>query len=353
MKEKRLERLRKSLQTLPCDALLIEDPIDLFYLTGMKLSKGELIVTEKEARLIVDGRYLEICQQQPLYPVQLLQENSLQETLADFQVKVLGFDERHMSYKAWVSLMESITKVCAVPLVPTDSVVQKLRMIKDEEEIEALRRAARLGYEGYEYVVSLLQEGISESTLALELEFFWKKKGGSALAFDPIIAFSSNSSMPHYRAGETKLCKGTSVLIDIGVILNNYHSDMTRVVPFGTPPPIFKEIYLIVQEAKEKAFALCHPGSTVGELDRAARSWITSKGYGEYFTHSLGHGVGLEIHEPPFIRETGPYGAFPLEPGMVITIEPGIYLPGIGGVRLEDTIVITKNGFENLTNDRE
>ena len=124
---------------------------------------------------------------------------------------------------------------------------------------------------------------------------------------------------------------------------------MTRVVFFGTPPPIIQAIYSIVEEAKSKALALCQPGTLIGDLDRAAREWITSKGYGDYFTHSLGHGVGLDIHEPPIIRDTGIYRDVPLQTGMVITIEPGIYLPEVGGVRLEDTILITKEGYENLT----
>ena len=199
------------------------------------------------------------------------------------------------------------------------------------------------------YVLSLLKEEISEAELALELEFFWKKRGAKKLAFDPIIAFGANSSMPHYRAGLAKLQSHTSILIDIGVVLSHYHSDMTRVVHFGTPTSVIEKIYSIVEEAKARALALCCPGTLVGELDRAARDWIASQGYGERFTHSLGHGVGLDIHEPPTIRDSGLYRTLPLQPGMVITIEPGIYLPGIGGVRLEDTVLITENGHENLT----
>ena len=138
-------------------------------------------------------------------------------------------------------------------------------------------------------------------------------------------------------------------MIDIGVVISDYHSDMTRVVFFGTPSPIIQTIYSIVEEAKDRALSLCRPGTLVGDLDRIARDWIASKGYNEYFPHSLGHGIGLDIHEAPILRGSGLYGTLPLEAGMVITIEPGIYLPGVGGVRLEDTILITKQGYEILT----
>ncbi len=349
----RLERLRRLLCSQPCDALLIEHPTHLFYLTGLELSAGKLLITQQEAYLIVDGRYFERSSQQLLYPVYLLKEDILKECITSGNIHYLGFDKHQTIYQAFLTLNQLATNLKSqsydLEIVPVESLVQQLRLIKDEEEIICLRNAAQLGYQGYEYVVSLLRDGITEAELAFELEFFWKKKGASRLAFDSIIAFGANGSMPHYRAGPTKLQLHTSVLIDIGVVLSHYHSDMTRVVFFGTPSPLIQEIYSIVEEAKNRAFALCRPGTLIGDLDRAAREHIASKGYKEHFTHSLGHGVGLDIHEPPTIRDIGLYSTMPLQTGMVITIEPGIYLPQIGGVRLEDTILITENGYENLT----
>lgn len=349
----RLERLRHLLTSLPCDALLIEHPIDLLYLTGLELSAGKLIVTLQEACLIVDGRYDQRCRTQSLYSVQLLKEHALRDWLFDASVHCLGFDQNHTSYQAFLTLTQLTGKEKSssrlLEIIAIESPVEKLRRIKDEEEAIALRKAAQLGYQGYEYVASLLREGVLESELAFELEFFWKKRGGSRLAFDSIIAFGANSSMPHYRAGSSKLTHNSAVLIDIGVVLDHYHSDMTRVVFFGTPHPMLKAIYSIVEEAKERALALCRPGTLIGDLDREAREWIDSKGYGEHFLHSLGHGIGLDIHESPILREKGAYRDMPLEAGMAITIEPGIYLPGIGGIRLEDTVLITQNGYENLT----
>lgn len=344
--EKRLNKLRQHLANLPCDALLIEHPTHLLYLTGMEVSVGKVIVTQQEACLIVDGRYFENCCQQTLYRTILSEESSVKNWLYEQKIKTLGFDPDKTSYQNFLTLSQSLSPLTITPI---ESPIQQLRLIKDDEEIIYLKQAARLGYDGYEYIVSLLKSGITETELAFELEFFWKKRGGKKLAFDPIIAFGANGSMPHYRAGTARLQPNTSVLIDIGVVLHHYHSDMTRVVYFGTPSNQIQTIYAIVEEAKQKAIELCRPGTLIGELDHTARSFITSKGYGDYFTHSLGHGVGLDIHESPTLRSHGPFSTQPLQAGMVITIEPGIYLSGIGGVRLEDTILITETGYENLT----
>jgi Xaa-Pro aminopeptidase len=346
--KRRLEQLRLLLASLPCDGLLIEYPVDLLYLTGLELSTGKLLVSCDQAALLVDGRYVEICSRQSLYPVILSNHETLKEQLSQLQIRRLGFDQAHCSYQNFLALVQ-FAKELSIEVLPTESATEKLRIIKDEDEIEALRAAAELGCQGFRFAASLLAEGISEAEVALELEFFWKKRGAKRLAFDSIVAFGPNSSMPHYRSGPQRLKNHEPVLIDIGVVLSHYHSDMTRVVYFGTPPPLIETIYTIVEEAKEKAFTLCRPGTLIGELDQIARGHIASKGYAESFSHSLGHGIGLDIHEPPIIRSTGAFSDRPLQPGMVLTIEPGIYLPGIGGVRLEDTILITENGYENLT----
>jgi Xaa-Pro aminopeptidase len=212
-----------------------------------------------------------------------------------------------------------------------------------------LRKAANLGTEGFEYLLEIIREGISEAELAVELEIFWKRKGSRGLSFQPIIAFGASSSMPHWRASSARLKKGDAILIDIGVHYHHYHSDMTRVVYFKEADPKMVEIHSIVQEAQQLALSLCKPGVKIGELDKTARDSITKRGYGAHFTHSLGHGIGLEIHELPTLRSGSPQSDLLLEPGMCITIEPGIYLAGVGGVRLEDTVVITESGYENLT----
>lgn len=348
----RLNRLRLLLPSLPCDCLLIEHPVDLFYLTGLEISTGKLLISIENAVLMVDARYYEICSRQTLCPVLLLQENSLKDWIVEKGHQRLGFNTQQTTYQNFLSL-EKLSKTLEenghfLKIIPLESTIQQLRIIKDAEERLALRNAAALGKKGFTYVKSLLQEGITETEIALELEFFWRKQGASGIAFESIIAFGPNGSMPHYRAGTTPLESNTSVLVDIGVTLNHYHSDMTRVIYFGTPSPIIQTLYSIVEEAQAKAIALCKPGTFVRELDQAARTWIAAKGYGAAFTHSLGHGIGLEVHESPIIRSTGPYQEMSLQEGMVITIEPGIYLPGVGGIRLEEMVLITSDGCEIL-----
>jgi Xaa-Pro aminopeptidase len=355
--KKRLQSLQSLMKDIPVDALLIEESVNLLYLTGLELSSGKLLIGPVTATLIVDGRYLEAAQKKSPIPTVLDEDHTLKslfnsESLREIQT--LAFDSENTSFQKYVDLQKLIDKINEgrsnpITLVPRESPVKRLRSIKDADEIDLLQKAADLGSEGFAYVCSLLKEGISEAEVALELEIFWRRRGGKKLAFDPIIAFGANSSMPHYRSGKTKLEKGMPVLIDIGVNLENYHSDMTRVVFFGKPETEMENIYTIVRTAQENALKLCRAGMQIGELDREVREFIAEKGYGEYYPHSLGHGIGLEIHEFPLLRDKPPYRDLLLEEGMVVTIEPGVYLPNIGGVRIEDTILITKTGYENLT----
>lgn len=349
---KRIQQLQLKLYELGCQALLIENSINLYYLTGITLSSGTLLVHETGALLFVDGRYFELCQKkEPLFKTVLSTQLSIPSFLSDqkyHHIETVGFDAESTSYKQFLEWQNKLSPI-SKSLLALDNPVQTLRMIKDESEIVLLKQAARLGSKGFDFVCSLLKEGISEAEAALELEIFWKKQGAKGVAFDPIIAFGPNSSMPHYRAGSTLLKKNMPVLIDIGVNDEFYHSDMTRMVFFGEPDPEIRKIHNIVETAQQRAIQLCQPGTKIGDLDAAARDYITQEGYGDCFNHNLGHGVGLEIHEAPWLRRHTPYSLISLQPGMVITIEPGIYLPGLGGVRIEDTLLITDSGHENLT----
>ncbi len=342
----RLERLQKELNHYECDALLIENPVDLLYLTGLTLSAGKLIVGRHHRCLFVDGRYSEYSLSQALYPVCMLENESLVNMLKDGQMQLLGFDAAQISYQRFLEL-EKLLPFCT--LKPINDPILQLRMIKDADEIILLKKAAHLAYQGYQHVLSQLRIGVTEIELANALEFFWKERGARKMAFEPIIAFGANSSKPHYRCSDTPLKMNDHVLIDIGVMLSDYCSDMTRVHFFGTPPKEIATIYPLVEEAKNRALAACRPGMLIGELDTIARSYLTANGYANEFCHSLGHGLGLEVHEPPSIREHNKFHNLKLAAGMVITIEPGLYLPKIGGVRLEDTILITTDGYENLT----
>lgn len=354
----RLQKLQTHLKNECCDLLLVEDVTNIYYMTGIELSTGKLLVDTEGACLFVDSRYYENCQKHCPFSVILLEANALENWLSQRNaISTIGFDSSTTSYEtyqAWKKqfskLKKRLGKPSSLKLIALNAPFRMLRCIKDADEIALLRNAAQLGSEGYDFLCNNLIAGISELELALELEIFWKRKGSKSLAFNPIIAFGANGSMPHYRPGKTRLKKGDSVLIDIGVNVNHYHSDMTRIVFFGPAHKKIREIYDIVREAQAHALRLCAPGTPIKKLDLAARNYITKSGYGERFTHSLGHGVGLEIHEAPSLTQKGPDKNLKLQEGMVITIEPGIYLPDIGGVRLEDTVVITKHGYENLTN---
>ncbi len=331
----RIEKVQNCLKTWEVDLLIVDNPTDLFYLIGKELSLGRLVIAQSNAILYVDGRYYEACKESLEIGVEELAE-------AAIEGERIGFDANFTTFANY----EKLTKLKG-ELVPLSNPLLTIREVKEPGEIEFLRAAAALGSKGYDFVVSLLSEGVTEEELAIELELFWRKAGGERVAFAPHVAFGENSAYPHHHAGKRPLKQGDLVLIDIGVVLNHYNSDMTRVVFFGEPDPELQKIFHIVHQAQLKALEICKPGTLIADLDQAARSHIASKGYGEFFLHSLGHGVGLDIHEAPGIRKNGE-GI--LKEGMVITIEPGIYLSGTGGVRLEDTVVVTSNGFENLTN---
>ena len=344
----RIDRVIESLPSFGCQALLIEEPVDLYYLTKQDLSLGALWISREKTELIVDSRYFESCQKNCSISVALLNEKSLPSLMNLIPSGNLGFDSAKTTY-CRAEKLRTLGKEAMVDLLPIQSPLKRIRGVKTVSEIEELKRAAALNVEGYNFILSHLKCGVSEKKVMEALKIFWIEKGSESVSFDPIIAFGENGAMPHHHTGERLLQKGDSVLIDIGVTWNHYQSDMTRVVFFGEPPKKIVEIFDIVYEAQEKSLSLCRPGVSLRDLDDAARSFITKNDYGHCFSHSLGHGVGLEIHEWPIIRSVGEDAKETLEPGMVITIEPGIYVPGLGGVRIEDTILITETGYEVLT----
>ena len=259
----------------------------------------------------------------------------------NFAGKKVGFDSSHTTFDSYLEM-----KKLGSDLVALESMMQSVRAQKMSDELELLRRAAHLGTRGCQFLLEQLQPGIREKDLVKALEIFWLGEGGDRLAFSPHIAFGPATSEPHYRPSHRTLAKGDLVMIDIGVVLDDYHSDMTRVYSFGDPDPQMAEIYEIVYQAQQKALIEIRSGVDIAYIETVARDFIEKSGYGDFFPHSLGHGIGLEIHEQPFLR---PKAEGVLQENMVITVEPGIYIPNVGGVRLEDTVVVTENGHENLT----
>lgn len=340
-KESRIQVIQKHLQGKSQSAYLVESPIDLYYLTGESFSVGQLFIAEKESLLLVDERYIEKAKQGARIRVSLKSWDACNVFLEKNGIKNVAFDANSTT----VFHYEELKQKLKASLDPISSITSFLRKIKSPEEVVLLKKSAALLWEGYLYIKTLLKEGVSEKEIAKKFEIFCLERGADGLSFDPIIAFGENSALPHYRAGDRILQKGDIVLIDIGVVLNRYASDMTRVVFFQGKDPFLSNWLDIAIKAQRAAIELASPGVKVSELDRASRSIFKQENVEPYFVHSLGHGIGLEVHEAPRIRFDQDDI---LEPGMVITIEPGLYLPGKGGVRYEDMIVITETGHENL-----
>ncbi len=343
---KRLTQFQDSLEKEGVDAVLVEDLIDLYYFTGKKISLGQLWIGKDSAILFVDARYQEIVRKQDLFLVDLLSKESVCLFLEKNKINTVAFDGAKMRF---AQVIEKKEMYPSLQWVAWNNLTRTSRVIKDETEIALLQTSAQLLWKGYRHIKGLLREGITEKEISCAFILFCLERGGEKVSFDPIIAFGENSAMPHYRAGNRKLKFGDIVLIDIGIEVNCYHSDMTRVVFFGKPDPLLEKWLKITQMAQNAALSLCRPGVKVGDLDNAARTVFAKHGVEEYFVHALGHGVGLEIHEFLRIHEGGVDTDILLEPGMVITVEPGLYKSGLGGVRYEDTIVITGQGHQNLT----
>ncbi|MBM3198251.1 MAG: aminopeptidase P family protein [Chlamydiae bacterium] len=344
----RIKQVQSRIREKGVDVVLLEDKVDLYYLTGMWCSAGRLLIGQHDVLFLTDGRYEETAKTTLSCPVGCLSQEETKKFLDKVQAHVVCFDGARMSFDRVQELQamqgEYVLRSWAGPL-------KEQRACKDSREIELLQKSADLLFEGYKHILPKLALGIKEKELAKAFTLFCLEKGADALAFEPIIAFGENSSLPHHRAGERALQVGDTVLIDIGVTLHGYASDMTRVTFFGDPHPKIREWLRIAKEAHHAALAICKPGIRCKDLDQAARKVLSSHGVEEYFVHGLGHGVGLEVHEFPRLRSNGPDVDVLLQPGMVITIEPGLYLPGVGGVRYEDTVYVTETGYVNFFQD--
>ncbi len=342
MKSKKcLVELQGYLKEKNLGGCIIEDPIDLFYLTGLQLSAGTLIVLPKSWQLLVDGRYLEVAK--PLGAI-LSSDEAKKKCLP--KNSTILIDSTRSSYDQIARWQALVRGICT--LQPTPRILKELRAIKDSKEIALMKKSALLGFAGFRHICTLLKSGVTERELALAFTLYALKHGADGASFEPIIAFGKNSALPHHHSGKTKLKKGDLVLMDLGVMLNGYASDMTRVVFYGKGNPQLLALHETVKAAQKAALALCKPGAKLKDLDLGAREVMAQEGLESYFVHSLGHGLGLEVHEYPIIRKTGSEKDVVLREGMVITIEPGLYLPGKGGSRYEDTILITKKGYQNF-----
>lgn len=328
-------------------AYLIQDPIDLYYLLNKSLSLGSLLIEKNKVTLFVDGRYfqaLSILEHAQVLPSE---DQGYQNYLKDADVKLIYFDSDKTSF----ATAEQLIKNSSITYQAEKQLLEKLRLIKTKEEIDKIRSSAHLLVDIYKTFLKKPKIGLSEKQIAKDFKILSLEMGAEAFSFEPIIAVGENGAFPHHKPSDRVLKGGDAMLIDIGVCLNHYQSDMTRMVFLGHVPAEILSMHDQVLEAHQAALKLCKPGNKIGDIDQAARDVFKKYGTEHLFCHSLGHGLGLETHEAPRLKFDGIYKDMILEKGMVITIEPGLYQKGLGGIRHEDLIVITDDGHENFYPD--
>jgi len=348
MKE-RLKRLRKTFRKNKISALFVSDLSNIKYLSGFSGTAAFLLVTPTKAILFTDSRYFERCKTEvsKYFSLQIITTTvtaPLESHLKKERIKNLGVEVLSLSHHQFSTLKKDLS---CCKLISTVNIIEQLRQIKDKNEILKLKKAINLNDQAFSFMKkTLFKKQLTASELSLSSEIYIKKKGAQGFAFNPIITFGKDSASPHALLTKRPLRDNDSILIDFGTQLDEYHSDLTRVYFKKKYHGKLKEIYKIVLEAQQKAIAAIKPGITASLIDKIARDYIKSYGYEKYFGHSLGHGIGLQVHELPAISSRSKQI---LEPGMVFSIEPGIYLPGTGGVRIEDLIMVTEKGCQTLS----
>lgn len=346
--QNRHRALARLLEESRIDWLLVTHPANWFYLTGFTGESGALLVSKKGAALVTDGRFV-VQAKEETTGIRVLEQkgtlfDSAAEALRDGKARRVGFDAEHMT----VSQLQSARKAAKSRLewIAAAGMVEALRSRKDPVELAQMRKAAILAGEIVEFAIGLLKPGVCEREIGAEIEYEMRKRGGSGPSFETIVAFGNRSALPHARPTGKRLRKNELVVLDLGVILGHYCSDITRTVFVGRAPKRIQTWYKAVLEAQGAAVSAVREGVSCGEVDAAARRVLEGYGLGHLFVHSTGHGLGLEVHEDPRVAKGQ---ARLLEPGNVITIEPGVYAEGIGGIRIEDDVAVHEGRSEVLT----
>jgi Xaa-Pro aminopeptidase len=342
----RRTRLAERLPDLQVDAVLITHLPNVRYLTGFTGTNGQVLLSGTTT-FFTDGRYTERARHEAPDVECVTYRSSIDHDLLSRcraeGIGRLGFEARTVTVHEHARLQESLG---GLDLVPLDDAVERLRWIKDAEELELLRGAQAATDRAFEEILEFLAVGQSERQVAQELERLLRRDGADGLSFDSIVGFGDHAAQPHHEPCHRLVEEGDVIKMDFGALRDGYHADFTRTVAFGEPPAELKKVHDVVREAQQAGIDAIGPGVTGTEVDRTARSLIAEAGYGDAFVHGLGHGVGLEIHEGPRL---GREFQDPLPIGAVVTVEPGIYLPGLGGVRIEDMIVVTEDGGQALS----
>ncbi len=358
--QERLNLFRNLMQQHELDAFLVAVPENRYYLSGFEAedlllteSSGYLLVTQTAKYLLTDSRYEEAARREaPDFELEIYSmglKQLLPELFSELKPERLGVEEHFLTLKLFRGVEEALARACpSAKTVATEDLVERLRIKKDEAEIEKIRKSVRLTEKALHAAWNALAPGKSEKEIAWLIEKAIREGGGQAVSFPPIVASGPNAALPHAVPAERKIGAGESVILDLGSKLEGYCSDMTRTWVFDAPDPRLKEIYKIVREAQLAAQDKIRAGIDSVTVDSAARDLIANAGYGDRFGHGLGHGVGLAVHEKPGLRKVDPTL---LEENMIVTVEPGIYLPGFGGVRLENLVCVTRTGCEIITKE--
>lgn len=341
------ERLMEHLPEHIGAALITED-VNRRYFTGMKSSAGIVLVTREKAYLIIDFRYIEKAQK-TVHDAEVIMQGKLydqiNELLEKHEVKTVAIESRSMT----VSQLNSMREKLKAEIDDTDALseaIDKLRIVKSQDEIDKIIKAQRIAEAAFEDVLNYIKPGVTEKEIGLHLDYYMLSHGAEGLSFDTIAVSGPNTSLCHGVPTDRPVQSGEFVLMDYGATYDGYHSDMTRTVCVGKPTEKMENIYSIVLDAQLKALAAVKAGAKGSDIDKIARDIITEAGYGEAFGHSLGHGVGMNIHETPNAAISSKHI---FEENMIVTIEPGIYLPDEFGVRIEDFVIVKSDGCENMT----
>jgi len=332
----KLEKVREKLDKFKIDAIIITHLPNIRYLTGFSGSSAICIVTKTDAFFLTDFRYKEQVKHQvknfrKIIAIGKTSLDLIQEKKIFGKVKKVGFEADHAPFSFILELIK---------FIPTKNFIEEIAAVKTPDEIENIKRAIKISEKVFYEILNLIKPGVSEIDIASEITYLHRKLGAEKDAFDIIVASGWRSALPHGVATGKKLKKGELVLIDFGCVYNGYHSDITRTISIGKASPEIKKIYQIVLDAQTKAIEGVRERLKANELDSIARDYIRQNGYAKFFGHSLGHGIGTEIHTLPRISPSSDYI---LQNGNVITIEPGIYLPGFAGIRIEDDVLINSN----------
>ncbi|GGF08249.1 Xaa-Pro dipeptidase [Halobacillus andaensis] len=342
----KLGKLREALEEQGIDGLLIMSSKNRRYIANFTGSSGALLITADQALFITDFRYTEQAAEQangfsiiehkiPLHEEVAAQANQL-------GITKLGFEKELLTYGQYDLFNQHVK----ADLTPTSGLVEKLRLIKSEDELTILKDATKIADDAFSHILNYIKPGVKEIEISNELEFFMRKQGAASSSFDIIVASGYRSALPHGVASDKEIQTGELVTLDFGALYNGYCSDITRTVAVGQINDKLKEIYDTVLQAQIKGMEGLKAGITGKEADALTRDYIKGKGYGDYFGHSTGHGIGLDVHEGPGLSYRSDVV---LEPGMVVTVEPGIYVPKVGGCRIEDDTVVTETGNETLS----